>query len=201
VARRIGGWLEGPRLPRDQPPGVRLGLPARGPGSVAGFAPRLAAYLIDAFTANLIVGISAFAGVRIDATARGWLIYLVFLLEELVLVSAAGQTLGMRFLGLRVIRLADLGRPAPRWVLGRTVLLGLFIPAVIWDRDGRGLHDRASGTAVVRDPTTVPRPAPAAPRPAPAPGAAGRSRATPQRAGSAAPPPRPQRRRGRTRRR
>jgi hypothetical protein len=26
----------------------------------------------------------------------------------------------------------------------------LLLPAVIWDRDGRGLHDRFSATAVVR---------------------------------------------------
>jgi uncharacterized RDD family membrane protein YckC len=30
------------------------------------------------------------------------------------------------------------------------MLLGLLIPAVIWDRDGRGLHDRAAGTVVIR---------------------------------------------------
>jgi uncharacterized RDD family membrane protein YckC len=29
------------------------------------------------------------------------------------------------------------------------VLLLLFIPALIWDRDGRGLHDRAAGTVVL----------------------------------------------------
>jgi uncharacterized RDD family membrane protein YckC len=32
----------------------------------------------------------------------------------------------------------------------RTVLLCLVIPAFIWDRDGRGLHDKAAGTVVVR---------------------------------------------------
>jgi len=32
----------------------------------------------------------------------------------------------------------------------RTVLLCLFIPAVIWDRDQRGMHDRLAGTVLVR---------------------------------------------------
>jgi uncharacterized RDD family membrane protein YckC len=32
----------------------------------------------------------------------------------------------------------------------RTFLLMLFIPAVVFDRDGRGLHDRYTDTAVVR---------------------------------------------------
>ncbi|MDQ1739361.1 MAG: hypothetical protein QOE53_1013, partial [Pseudonocardiales bacterium] len=38
----------------------------------------------------------------------------------------------------------------PARVLLRTVLLVLVIPAVVWDRDGRGLHDRLAGSAVVR---------------------------------------------------
>jgi hypothetical protein len=32
----------------------------------------------------------------------------------------------------------------------RTALLLLVIPAVVWDADGRGLHDRVAGTAIVR---------------------------------------------------
>jgi uncharacterized RDD family membrane protein YckC len=32
----------------------------------------------------------------------------------------------------------------------RTALLSLLLPAVIFDRDGRGLHDRLTDTAVVR---------------------------------------------------
>jgi hypothetical protein len=32
----------------------------------------------------------------------------------------------------------------------RTVLLCLAIPAFIWDRDQRGLHDRVAGTMLVR---------------------------------------------------
>ena len=32
----------------------------------------------------------------------------------------------------------------------RTVLLCLVIPAVIWDADQRGLHDKAAGTVLLR---------------------------------------------------
>ena len=32
----------------------------------------------------------------------------------------------------------------------RSVLLALVIPAVIWDADQRGLHDKAVGTVLVR---------------------------------------------------
>jgi uncharacterized RDD family membrane protein YckC len=39
----------------------------------------------------------------------------------------------------------DVGR-----IVVRTLLLFLLVPAVVFDRDGRGLHDRLSETAVVR---------------------------------------------------
>jgi uncharacterized RDD family membrane protein YckC len=32
----------------------------------------------------------------------------------------------------------------------RTALLALFLPAVVTDRDGRGLHDLAAKTVVLR---------------------------------------------------
>ena len=44
------------------------------------------------------------------------------------------------------------GRPVgPLWALVRTALLLVVIPALLWDRDYRGLHDRATHTVVVRN--------------------------------------------------
>ncbi len=43
--------------------------------------------------------------------------------------------------------------PGPPGLLAgavRTGLLCLVIPAVVWDKDGRGLHDLAARTAIVR---------------------------------------------------
>jgi uncharacterized RDD family membrane protein YckC len=34
--------------------------------------------------------------------------------------------------------------------VGRTLLLALVIPAVVYDRDRRGLHDKVGATVVVR---------------------------------------------------
>lgn len=59
-----------------------------------------------------------------------------------------GFTVGKRLFGLRVGKLG--GPLTPIHVIVRTVLLLLVIPAVIWDRDGRGLHDRWAGTVEVR---------------------------------------------------
>jgi uncharacterized RDD family membrane protein YckC len=136
---------------------VRLGLPAHGPGSVAGFGLRLGAYAIDVVPANLLAGVPYWMGFRYDSDARGIVVYLAFLLQAFLLVSLSGQTVGMRMLRIRVIRVRDGGRQSWPWIAGRTLLLGLLVPACIWDRDQRGQHDRAAGTVIVRDgvPTTA----------------------------------------------
>ncbi|SBW26202.1 RDD family protein [Protofrankia symbiont of Coriaria ruscifolia] len=152
MGRALGNWLEGPQLPRGTPPGVRLGLPADGPGAVVGVGHRLAAFAVDAVIANLLAGVLVLFGFRYSVDARGLAVYLAFLLEELVLIAVNGQTIGMRMVGIRVIRVSDHRRAGWFWSAVRTVLLGLAIPAFIWDRDLRGTHDRAAGTVVVRDP-------------------------------------------------
>jgi uncharacterized RDD family membrane protein YckC len=66
-----------------------------------------------------------------------------------VAVPLTGQTLGMRLLRLRLVELG-VGRVNPVRAALRFVLLALLIPALISDRDGRGLHDKAARTVVVR---------------------------------------------------
>ena len=57
----------------------------------------------------------------------------------------------MRLVSIRVRPLAgDPGRVGAGKALLRTLLLYLLVPALISDRDGRGLHDRFAGTVVVR---------------------------------------------------
>jgi uncharacterized RDD family membrane protein YckC len=152
MARAIGSWLSGPPLPSDFVPGVRLGLPADGPGSVASIGARLGAFFIDAIVANLIAGLPYLFGVRYSATARGYVIFGAFLIIELLFDAVYGQTVGKRLLGIRVIRVDGDGLAAFRWLVLRTLLLGSLIPAVVWDRDRRGLHDKAAGVVVVVDP-------------------------------------------------
>ena len=76
----------------------------------------------------------------------------IFALENLLLVSTVGFTIGHRLLGVQVRVLGAPDGVAPGFARGavRTVLLCLVIPAVVWDGDGRGLHDRAAGTVLVR---------------------------------------------------
>jgi len=65
-------------------------------------------------------------------------------------VGAAGRSPGHAMLGLRVADL-DGGRPGWGAVVVRTLLICLAVPAVVYDVDGRGLHDRAVGTVVLRE--------------------------------------------------
>ena len=139
----VATWLEGPGGGRREPgsyPGQRLGRPEQGPGSVAGFGPRIVAYLMDSVACTLIA-----YGLLRD---QGWT-PVVFVLEVLVLTWLASGSAGQLAYGLRVVRLDGTPLGLPRALL-RTALLALLVPAVIWDRDGRGLHDKAAGSVVVR---------------------------------------------------
>lgn len=140
----LGGWLEGPNL-HDGDAGAyrgeRLGLPERGPGSLAGQGRRLGAIAVDWGLAMLVA--RAFGWHY--STAQGqWGVIAIFAAEHLLLISLLGYTIGKRIFGLHVGKLG--GPLTPLYVVLRTVLLLLVIPAVIWDRDGRGLHDRLAGT-------------------------------------------------------
>ena len=151
----IGSWLEGPGSRSGAPsayPGERLGMPREGAGSMGRFGRRLVGVVLDWTACQLIAAALfsvplPFAGV---ASQRETTILLaLFALENLLLLSTTGYTLGHRIVGLRVLSL-DGHRARPFQVLVRTVLLCLFLPALFWDKDGRGLHDKAAGTLIVR---------------------------------------------------
>lgn len=127
-------------------------MPRSGRGSMARFGRRLVGVLIDWTACQLIAAALfdvplPFAGV---ASGNDTLILLgLFALEHVLLVGTAGYTLGHRVVGLRVLSL-DGERARPFQVVVRTALLCLFLPAMFWDKDGRGLHDKAAGTLLVR---------------------------------------------------
>jgi uncharacterized RDD family membrane protein YckC len=167
--RDISSWLGGGFDESDRPAGDaatarggRLGLPASGSGSLAPLGRRMGALVIDWVACLLISG--AFFASDPDAflLSRGnpMATLGIFALENVLLVGSIGHTLGHRLVGLRVRRVFP-GRPrddadwttmAPGFLsaLARTLLLCLVVPAVVWDADGRGLHDRVAGTAIVR---------------------------------------------------
>lgn len=85
----------------------------------------------------------------LEAHLPGYWSLVPLALDYLVGLTLVGQTLGMRLLSLRVIRT---DRPVPIGLAraaSRTFLLFLLIPALVFDRANRGLHDRVSDTVVV----------------------------------------------------
>ncbi|WP_077488638.1 RDD family protein [Sinomonas mesophila] len=137
----LGSWLGGTPSSEGDYPGRRLGKPAAGPGSIGRPGRRVLALCIDWAACYAIA--AAFFG------ASQLAILAVFAVEQILLVGLAGYGLGHRIAGLRVERL-DGRRAGLLAAVIRTVLLCLVIPAVIFDPDQRGLHDKAAGTVVVR---------------------------------------------------
>ncbi|MFB9470955.1 RDD family protein [Nonomuraea salmonea] len=127
-------------------PGERLGLPQEGSGSVAGWGRRIGALVIDWMICTWVV---VQLLLRMNPAESPWAPALVFAVQYLLLVGFMGQTFGHRLMGVRVAAM-DGRDPRGMPVLVRTVLLSLAVPAVIWDRDHRGVHDRVSNTVVVR---------------------------------------------------
>jgi len=132
--------------------GERLGLPESGPGSLSTTGVRLGAFVVDAVASSLIAAL--FVQSRGDKSVAGHLpgswSLIPFAVDYLVGILLAGRTLGMYLFGLRIIRVDRVAPVTPLQAVVRTALLFLLVPAVVWDRDGRGLHDRLSTTAVVR---------------------------------------------------
>lgn len=142
--RWTGSWLGGPRSAGLAVgyPGERLGLPETGRGSIATFGRRLAAFAVD-------VVISDVFALLLFPQVAYWNL-LVFFVEVFLLTAMMGGSAGHRVCGVYIARM-DGRRPVGfLWAFVRTALLCLLIPALIWDRDFRGLHDRAANTVAVR---------------------------------------------------
>ncbi|MET9252952.1 RDD family protein [Streptomyces sp. NPDC003717] len=149
----LGSWLSGPRAAMEGDGadfgyrGKQLGLPEDGPGSVARPGRRIGALAVDWGLCFLIAYGLVTRGYDPGATGN-WTLLIFFVLSVLTL-GTVGFTPGKRLLRLRVVELGT-GRVNPLRALLRSVLLCLAIPALIWDRDGRGLHDRLARTVEVR---------------------------------------------------
>ncbi|MDQ1582423.1 MAG: hypothetical protein QOF36_477 [Microbacteriaceae bacterium] len=122
-------------------PGERLGMPESGRGSVGRIGRRLAGVAID-WAIAVLVSVAFF---RYDPFAT----LAIFVALQIVFIPTIGGSIGHRIVGLRVARLAGgyvgLWRP-----IVRSVLLAIVIPAVVWDSDQRGFHDKIAGTILVR---------------------------------------------------
>jgi len=124
-------------------PGKRLGLPESGRRSVARVGRRLLGVAIDWGISYLIVFL------LLQPDVFGFKTLTVFLILQVVFLIVLNGSIGHLIVGVRLVPLTPglLGYWRP---ILRSVLLALFIPAVIYDKDQRGLHDRWAGTVLVR---------------------------------------------------
>lgn len=148
----IGSWLSGPKAAAEEMGvdfgyrGEQLGLPEEGPGAIAPLGRRFGAIFIDWSVSALIAyGLLAHRSLHLT---NNWAL-VVFLVMSILTVGTVGSTPGKRILGLRLVA-EDGGRLSFPRALLRSVLLCLAIPALVWDRDGRGLHDRLARAIQVR---------------------------------------------------
>ena len=127
-------------------PGERLGLPESGPRSIARPGRRILALVIDWALAS---GLSLAFFATGPWQTNGFVTLALFAGIQLLFLWVVNGGVGHLVLGMRVVPLNP-GRLAPWQPIVRTLLLCLFVPAVIMDADQRGLHDRAAGTILVR---------------------------------------------------
>lgn len=156
VSKVTGSWLSGgigeSGDAAQEWPGERLGLPKDGPGSVAGRGARLGALLLDL----ALMGLATSLFVQVDLNQPeqmrqyNYIAGLVWFVLSVVMVGLFGFTPGKLLLGLQVVRLDGKSMVNPLRAIPRTLLIALIVPAAIADADGRGLHDKITGTVVVR---------------------------------------------------
>ena len=75
---------------------------------------------------------------------------ILFFAEMSILTAFGGASFGHRIVRIKVVRFADGGAPTPVQALIRTALLCTVIFAITYDENGRGIHDRLSGTYLVK---------------------------------------------------
>ncbi|MBO1766924.1 RDD family protein [Allobranchiibius sp. GilTou38] len=129
-------------------PGKRFGCAESGVTSVARLGPRVLALIIDWALCSVIA--AGLLGYRWGGSgSSGFAPLLVFAVENILLVGVVGSTIGHWIVGVRVTRL-DGAVAGPVAAIIRAVLLCVVIPALIFDTDQRGLHDKLARTILVR---------------------------------------------------
>ncbi len=127
--------------------GQRLGLPATGRGSVSSWRRRVLALAVD-WLASLLAAALIGRALGLSDAWNDWLPLIVLWLESAVGVALAGGSFGQLALRLQVRRL-DGRRLDPVGALLRQLLICLVVPAVVYNRDNRGLHDLAVRSVVI----------------------------------------------------
>lgn len=155
----VGSWLLGPKATLENQgvefgyPGARLGLPQAGAGSVATFGRRLVALFVDWF-ACLAISHAIVNSSGKSPSAASLLTLELFAAQALIFTVLLGGSFGQLALKIGVRKMNGHRLGILETIL-RTGLLCLVFPALIWDRDGRGLHDQLARSVVILKPNHV----------------------------------------------
>jgi uncharacterized RDD family membrane protein YckC len=110
---------------------------------------RFAALMVDWLACYFIVA-AASGGLGAMASNRSWTVLALFFAEIAFLSALQGATLGHRIFGIRIVRFADGGAITPWQALIRSALLVTVVFAITFDDNGRGMHERFSGSVLTR---------------------------------------------------
>jgi hypothetical protein len=83
------------------------------------------------------------------SVSRSFATWGIFVLLQILAIAIIGGSIGHRLLGCYVAPLRG------GWVgfwrpVVRSILLALVLPAIVWDSDQRGFHDKVAGTVLLR---------------------------------------------------
>lgn len=149
-------WLDGPAIPSEASstelpawPGEKLGLPKQGTGSLASVARRSGGVAIDWIICWIVAGfINIFTDVLGGTSTLTLILFIILGILSVVLFA---RTPGQAVLGMGVARIdVPDARVGVVRAIARTLFTIFILPAALVDVDGRGMHDRATGTAVIR---------------------------------------------------
>jgi len=116
--------------------------------NLAGVWQRIFALVLD-WAASLLVVRLLFPELSFGSDLYGVWTMAVFALEVIVLTWLTGASFGQKIIGIGVVSYRS--DKLKFWqVLARTMMIILVIPAVVMDKDKRGLHDVLVGAGVVR---------------------------------------------------
>ncbi len=110
---------------------------------------RLAAITLDWLACYAVVAALS-GGIGQMSPNRSPSILALFYIEVLVLTMLQGASLGQKIFGIRAVRFVDGGALSPIHVFIRTTLLVIVVTALTYDHDGRGIHERLSGSILKR---------------------------------------------------
>lgn len=155
-----GSWLSGPTSSgggvEQAYKGERLGLPQYGEGSLAPLGVRIGALIVDWLLAYAVVGLVVTMGgpqlLGGDSLAgvSSWAVPVVWGAAGVICVWLFAQTPGQALVGIGTARIDAEERVGAGRAFVRVLFIFFLLPPLIQDEDGRGMHDRATGTALIR---------------------------------------------------